>query len=262
MAMMIPYGQRVTPDPRTMRSRGLMRPRPVGRVVRIAVAALLALWFALPVVPLLIWSVANRWSFPATLPTEWGLDGLSQALAQGAVPAFGRSILLGLAVAAIATPLGALAARALTFGRVPAPRLVSAILLAPLALPAFVAVMGLTIVLLRAPRPRDAGRAPAARRGRPALHRLHDARRLGRPRHRVRGGGPHARRLPRERARARAPAARRAGSRARGLPRLPRRRRQEVIAPHPVEVIAPGMLSPTAVGAAIPGYGPEPGRVL
>ncbi|GAA1688355.1 hypothetical protein GCM10009792_05190 [Microcella alkalica] len=150
MAMMIPYGQRITPDPRTTRSRGLMRPRPVGRIVRIGVAALLALWFALPVVPLLIWSVANRWSFPSPLPTEWGFDGLAQALAQGGVPAFGRSILLGLAVAAIATPLGALAARALTFGRVPAPRLVSGILLAPLALPAFVAVMGLTIVLLRA----------------------------------------------------------------------------------------------------------------
>lgn len=150
MAMMIPYGQRITPDTRTTRSRGLMRPRPLGRVVRVVLAALLALWFALPLVPLLVWSVANRWSFPAVLPTEWGLDGLTTALEQGAAPAFGRSIVLALAVAAIATPLGALAARALTLGRVPAPRLVSGILLAPLALPAFVAVMGLTIVLLRA----------------------------------------------------------------------------------------------------------------
>lgn len=155
MAMMIPYGQRITPDTRETRSRGLMRPRPLGRVVRVVLASLLALWFALPLVPLLVWSVANRWSFPAVLPTEWGLDGLMTALEQGAAPAFGRSIVLALAVAAIATPLGALAARALTLGRVPAPRLVSGILLAPLALPAFVAVMGLTIVLLRA-------RVPAA----------------------------------------------------------------------------------------------------
>lgn len=148
--MMIPYGQRVTPDDRTTRSRGLMRPRPTGRVLRIALAGLLAIWFALPLLPLLLWSVANRWSFPAALPTEWGLDGLATALAQGAGPAFGRSVLLGLAVAAIATPLGALAARALTLGIVPAPRLMSALLLAPLALPAFVAVMGLTVLLLRA----------------------------------------------------------------------------------------------------------------
>lgn len=157
MAMMIPYGQRVTPDDRTTATRGLMRPRPGGRALRVTLAGLLAVWFALPLVPLLLWSVANRWSFPAVLPTEWGLDGLATALAQGGVSAFGRSFLLGLAVAVIATPLGAMAARALTMGRVPAARLVSAVLLAPLALPAFVAVMGLTIVLLRAQVP-----APAA----------------------------------------------------------------------------------------------------
>jgi putative spermidine/putrescine transport system permease protein len=150
MAMMIPYGERVTPDDRTVAARPLMRPRPAGRTLRIVVASLLAVWFALPLVPLLLWSVANRWSAPAALPTEWGLDGLAAAVTAGAVPAFGRSLLLGLVVAAVATPLGAMAARALARGAVPAPRLVSGILLAPLALPAFVAVMGLTIVLLRA----------------------------------------------------------------------------------------------------------------
>ena len=148
MTMMIPYGQRVTPD-RQATSRSLMRPRPVGRAARIILSGMLALWFGLPLVPLLLWSVANRWSFPAPLPTEWGFDGLGTALALGGVEAFGRSLLLSLAVAAIATPVGAMAARALAVGSVPAPRLVSGILLAPLALPAFVAVMGLTVVLLR-----------------------------------------------------------------------------------------------------------------
>ncbi len=150
MTMLIPYGTRVTPPGAATRRRGLFRPRPLGRLARWVVALLLAAWFALPFLPLLLWSVANRWSFPAPLPTEWGLRGVELALAQGAVPAFGRSLLLSLAVAAIATPLGAMAARALVVGRVPAPRLVSAILLAPLALPAFVAVMGLAVVLLRA----------------------------------------------------------------------------------------------------------------
>lgn len=150
MAMMIPYGERVTPPSRTTDARALMRPRPGGRAARWTLTIVLALWFALPLVPLLLWSFADRWSFPAVLPTEWGTSGLATALAQGAVPAFGRSLLLSFAVAAIATPLGAMAARALTVGRVPAPRLVSGILLAPLALPAFVAVMGLTVVLLRA----------------------------------------------------------------------------------------------------------------
>lgn len=150
MAMLIPYGQRVTPDDRTVSSRGLMRPRPGGRALRLTVAALLTVWFALPLVPLLLWFFADRWSVPAVLPTEWGVDGIASALANGAVPAFGQSLALALVVAAIATPLGAMAARALTRGAVPFPRLVSGILLAPLALPAFVAVMGLTIVLLRA----------------------------------------------------------------------------------------------------------------
>jgi len=150
MVMLIPYGQRVTPDDRTVSNRALMRPRPAGRALRITIATLLTAWFALPLVPLLLWFFADRWSAPAVLPTEWGFSGVTSALANGAVPAFGRSLLLGLVVAAIATPLGAMAARALTRGAVPAPRLVSGILLAPLAMPAFVAVMGLTIVLLRA----------------------------------------------------------------------------------------------------------------
>ena len=59
-------------------------------------------------------------------------------------------MLLGLVVAAIATPLGALAARALTFGAVPFPRAVSALLLAPIALPPFAAVLGVNVLLLRA----------------------------------------------------------------------------------------------------------------
>ena len=150
MVMLIPYGERVTPDDRTVAGRPLMRPRSGGRALRYIVAGLLAIWFALPLVPLVLWVAANRWSAPAALPTEWGLDGLTSAVTAGAVPAFGRSLLLGLVVALIATPLGAMAARALSRGAVPAPRLVSGILLAPLALPAFVAVMGLTVVLLRA----------------------------------------------------------------------------------------------------------------
>lgn len=150
MAMMIPYGERVTPDDRTVSGLGLMRPRPGGRALRIVLAVLLSIWFALPLVPLLLWSAADRWTSPAPLPLQWGFDGFATAVASGAVPAFGRSLLLGLVVAAIATPLGAMAARALSRGSVPAPRLVSGLLLAPLALPAFVAVMGLTIVLLRA----------------------------------------------------------------------------------------------------------------
>lgn len=132
------------PGTRLTVSRGLAR---AGRVTG---AVVLAAWFLLPFLPLVLWSFADRWSFPAVLPTEWGFRGVAAAIAQGGVPAFGRSILLALTVAGIATPIGAMAARALSLDTVRWPRAVSVVLLAPIALPAFAAVMGLNVILLRA----------------------------------------------------------------------------------------------------------------
>ncbi|WP_082488264.1 ABC transporter permease [Microbacterium sp. Leaf159] len=133
-----------------MTSSTLNTPRGPGRVIRLAVTALLIVWFALPFLPLVLWAFADGWSFPSPLPTAWGVQGIEDALGFGLLPGFARSVLLGLVVAAIATPLGALAARALTFGAVPFPRAVSALLLAPIALPPFAAVLGVNVLLLRA----------------------------------------------------------------------------------------------------------------
>jgi putative spermidine/putrescine transport system permease protein len=136
---------------RTLVTRStLTTPRGAGRVIRLALTALLVVWFALPFLPLALWAFADSWSFPSPLPTAWGVQGIEDALGFGLVPGFARSVLLGLVVAAIATPLGALAARALTFGAVPFPRTVSALLLAPIALPPFAAVLGVNVLLLRA----------------------------------------------------------------------------------------------------------------
>ncbi|WP_431797074.1 ABC transporter permease [Microbacterium kunmingense] len=135
----------------------LVASRGAGRVVRIATGILLIVWFALPFLPLALWAGADRWSFPSPLPTEWGTRGLVAAEGFGAVPAFLTSVVLALTVAAIATPLGALAARALTFGSVPWPRAVAALLLSPIALPPFAAVLGVNVVLLRTYVPPVAG---------------------------------------------------------------------------------------------------------
>ena len=116
-----------------------------GRGVRAA----LVLWFLLPLVPMLLWAFANRWPFPDLLPQRWGLDGVRSGLAAGAPHAFVVSTAIGLAVAAIATPAGALAARALASGRLPFPRLIEAVLFAPLVLPAFAVAMGLDVLVLR-----------------------------------------------------------------------------------------------------------------
>ncbi|MFM9449478.1 ABC transporter permease, partial [Streptomyces acidiscabies] len=79
----------------------------------------------------MLWSFAESWTFPDPFPSAFGGRSVSAAVVFGAVPAFGRSLVLGLVVAVLATAIGTLAARALTFGAVPGARLVSALLLAP-----------------------------------------------------------------------------------------------------------------------------------
>ena len=105
--------------------------------------AALAAWLLLPLVPLVLWAAADRWTAPAVLPQAWGTAGLRDAADAGAGAAFLRSTVLGLVVAALATPLGAMAGRALAgqapAGRaVPAPGAVLAVLLSPLVVPPFV----------------------------------------------------------------------------------------------------------------------------
>ncbi len=119
--------------------------------------AALVTWFLLPLVPLLLWALADRWSFPAPLPQQWGLSGARQALGSGAGAAALRSAGLGLGVAALAVPAGSLAARALVHGTAPAPRLTSALLLLPLALPPFAVSLGMDVALLRARVPGTVG---------------------------------------------------------------------------------------------------------
>jgi putative spermidine/putrescine transport system permease protein len=111
--------------------------------------ALLAGWLVLPLVPLLLWAFADRWTFPALLPQEWGTRGVDEALAAGAGAAFLRSTMLGAVVALLATPLGAMAGRALASRQVPAGTAVLAVLLTPLALPPFAVALGLDVLLLR-----------------------------------------------------------------------------------------------------------------
>lgn len=134
-------------------STGPATPRP-GRPRRRApgrglATGLLAVWFAAPLLPLLVWTLAERWAPGTALPQAWGPSRALAALDGAALAAAGRSLLLGVVVAVLATGAGAVTARALVQGRVRFPRTVSALLLAPVALPPFAVVMGLDTVLLR-----------------------------------------------------------------------------------------------------------------
>lgn len=106
-------------------------------------------WLVLPLVPLLMWAVASQWSGPVRLPQEWGLRGWQAALDSGLLASLTRSGLLGVTVALIATPLGAMAGRALGWGLLRRPALPSLVLLAPVVLAPFAVAMGLDIVILR-----------------------------------------------------------------------------------------------------------------
>ncbi len=121
------------------------RPGPWGR----AGAALVLLWLAAPLVPLLLWAFATRWTVPAAWPQDWGLRGWDEAAAAGLPAAAVRSLVLGVLVAAVATPLGMMAGRALGWREVRRPGVVALVLLAPVVLPPFAVSMGLDVIVLR-----------------------------------------------------------------------------------------------------------------
>ena len=119
------------------------------KILRSVALALLAVWFVLPLVPVLLWAVANRWPAAARWPQTWGVSGWLGAGRDGAAASLVASLVLGVAVALVATPLGVLAGRALGWRRLTHPSLSAVLLLLPVALPPFAVAMGLDVVALR-----------------------------------------------------------------------------------------------------------------
>ncbi len=119
------------------------------RAARTTLTVLALLWLCLPLIPVLVWAGADRWSFPAVLPQQWGLRGWEDAVRAGLPGATLISLLLGAAVSAAATPLGVMVGRALGWRLLARPRLAVGVLLLPLALPPFALSMGLDVILIR-----------------------------------------------------------------------------------------------------------------
>lgn len=97
-----------------------------------------------PMMSLLIWSVAMRWYWPATLPQQVGFEywrqalGLQQSLALGAVsivPAFFLSLFIGVIVVAICMVLAIPAGYALAKYKIPFAPVVLFLFLMPNAFP-------------------------------------------------------------------------------------------------------------------------------
>lgn len=119
------------------------------RLAQASGLVLALLWLVVPLAPVLVWAGAERWSFPDLLPATWGVWGWREAASAGLPLALLRSCLLGVAVAAVATPLGVATGRVLGWRLTTRPRLVVALLLVPLVLPPFAVAMGLDVVLIR-----------------------------------------------------------------------------------------------------------------
>lgn len=124
-----------------------------GRVV----LTLMVLWFVVPLVPTLMWAMADQWNYPGLLPQRFGIRGWSDVANAETLQALGRSAALGVGVAVVATLAGAAAGRVLGWRLVRRRGLLGVVLLAPVALPPFAVAMGLTPVLLRARVPETLG---------------------------------------------------------------------------------------------------------
>lgn len=118
--------------------------RPVG-------LALLLLGLLLPLAPLVLWAFADRWRFPALLPTEFGTRAISLLDDPGAdvVEGLITSAVIATAVAVIAGAIGLSAGRALGLYSFRGKRLVQFLVLAPVIVPGLAVVLGIHVLFIR-----------------------------------------------------------------------------------------------------------------
>ncbi|MBL9047999.1 MAG: ABC transporter permease subunit [Tabrizicola sp.] len=117
-----------------------------------SIAALaLAGWMILPLLPLLIWSIAHGWRFPDLMPQTYDLKAWRTALspAAGVLQSFGLTVLIGLLTTFLALLIGLPAGRALGLYRFRGKALVLLFLAAPAILPGIALVFGLHGIFLR-----------------------------------------------------------------------------------------------------------------
>lgn len=112
-----------------------------------AFVAILAL---APMVPLVLWSVARGWRFPALLPNAFSTDPWAHALSPvSGVPAgLAASALVAALAAVLSVAIGLPAARALALGRGGGRGWLAVLVLAPLVVPGIAVGLGLQAVFL------------------------------------------------------------------------------------------------------------------
>lgn len=133
-----------------------MRLSPAGRVF---VTAML-LVFLLPFFPLILASFTFRWHWPELIPTQWlwdvrgttpypvGWDYLFSPIS-GLGPAFGNTVIIGIATAILAVALSLPAARVLARYRFPGKAIVEFFLLVPVIVPQIAVGIGMLLLFVR-----------------------------------------------------------------------------------------------------------------
>lgn len=107
-------------------------------------SGVLAAILMLPFAPIILWSLSNRWRFPNVWPEQFGISGWRGLAESGGISALLQSIMISFLVVTVAVPIGFAAAWAtIRLEHWPA-RLFEAVLFAPVFLPPFVLVMGVT----------------------------------------------------------------------------------------------------------------------
>lgn len=118
---------------------------------RVVPRALLVLGTLLPLVPLLAWAGTAEWRFPSVLPQRTSSRGLRLLFdpASEVLRGLTTSLVLGVAVSAIAAVVGLCAGRALGLYAFRGKRLVQFLLLAPAIVPGLAVTLGIQVFFLR-----------------------------------------------------------------------------------------------------------------
>ncbi len=107
---------------------------------------------AVPFVPLLLWSVSERWFFPALWPQAFGLRAWGYVFGTAGSQILGgltSSFLLALTTTVISLIVGIPAGRALGLYDFPGKRLVALLLILPIIVPPLAVAMGLHLWFIR-----------------------------------------------------------------------------------------------------------------
>ena len=121
------------------------------RAARNFILVLIVVSAILPMIPLLVWSVAHGWHFPDLLPNDWSIRGweyLTKPYSR-VVPGLINSLLIATGVTLLAFPIAIPAARALGLHRFRGKRFVEFLVLAPLIVPELPVAVGIHVLFIK-----------------------------------------------------------------------------------------------------------------